>query len=191
MNFLLEIHNVYFPQEKEATSIFEYISLAIQVLGFIAVIFTLLYASKQIKISKNIHEDTLSWNKKIATEEELSRKTSGEIRDRLLTIFEKYSEIGIVSIPLEIIEKEIAKDKKVKQDIHDYLNRFERIARGINFGIYNEEIIIDSSRYMINKVYVNYENYIQKRRNEVNPRAWCCFEELVNRNKLPRILVSK
>jgi len=186
MNVLLEIHYVFLQQEKEQTSIFDIVSLAIQVLGFIAVVFTLLYASNQIKLSKNIHKETLSWNKKITTEEELSRKTSQEIRDRLVLRFDSHCGEKIKPIPLKIIEQEMTKDPKVRSDIHTYLNRFERIARGIDFGIYDEEIIINSSRYMLNKVYVNYEEYIQKRRDKINQNAWRSFEALVNRNKLPR-----
>lgn len=157
---------------------FEQLSLLIQLLGTIAVVFTILYASRQIKISKNIHKETLDWSRKNITESELSNRYDKELRLFLVKKFQPYVEKGIIKIPITEIQNAIKEDINVQLQIHSYLNKYERISRGIKNELYDKSIIIDAMKYIIVKVYFNYSEYIKYRREISNKNSWKNFEHL-------------
>ncbi|WP_118974209.1 DUF4760 domain-containing protein [Taibaiella koreensis] len=157
---------------------FEIWSLAIQIVGILAVVVTILYASKQIRINKNIHKETLEWNRKTVTENELNNRHDKEIRSFLTKKFQAYVEKGICKIPLVKIQDAIRDEIDIQLQIHSYLNRYERISRGIKNGLYDRAMIISAMKYVIVKVYFNYEDYIEYRRTIANKNSWKHFESL-------------
>lgn len=159
-------------------SVFEQLSIIIQIAGIIAVVVTLLYASRQIKTSKNIHKETLDWNRKTTTNNELNNRQDKELRLFLMKQFQPYVEKGITVIPISEIENAIKSDLNVQLQIHSYLNKYERISRGINNGLYDKAMVVETMKYIIVKVYFNYRDYIKYRRKIANKNAWKNFENL-------------
>lgn len=157
---------------------FEQYSLITQVIGIFAVVITILYASRQIKISKNIHKETLDWNRKTTTENALNNRQDKELRLFLTKRFKSYVEKGILVIPLAEIQSAISSDINVQLEIHSYLNKYERISRGIKNNLYDREMIVETMKYIIVKVYFNYKEYIEHRREVANKNAWKNFELL-------------
>lgn len=159
-------------------TVFEVLSLTIELIGTIAIVVSIIYASIQIKLSRNIHKETLDWNRKTLTENELNNRYDKETREYLAKKFQRYVEVGISKIPLFEIQNAIVSDINVQLQIHSYLNKFERISRGNKNGLYDEELIIEAVKYVIVKVYFNYIEYIEHRRENANPSAWESFEAL-------------
>lgn len=173
-------------------TLFELSSILIQVFGLIFLSITILYAGRQIKISKNIHKETLDWNRKTTTENELNNRQDKELRLFLMKQFQFYVKNGIHIIPIVEIENAINSDVNVQLQIHSYLNKYERIARGVKNGIYDKTIIMDTAKYIIVKIYFNYVEYIKYRRKIANKNAWLNFEELaINLNNTHNIFLPK
>lgn len=167
----------------ESVDIFKVMTLLIDLFGSVAIVVTIVYASKQLKLSKNVHEQTLAWNKKVLTEKELSAKPDQQRSSRLNVVFKDYvcGNAGKIPkpIPLYVILTEIEKDHSVRADIHHYLNKYERISRGIRNGLYDESTVIGALKNTMIKIFVNYREYILHRQAGTNPNAWGEFQKLV------------
>lgn len=168
-------------------STYETLSVIIEAIGIIGLACTIIYAARQLRMNREIHEHTLDWSRVTLTEEELAKKPDDERKKRLNTLFWKYVSKNVdtnpMTIPLKTIKKQIKKDKAVQQDIHHVLNRYERICRGIKNRLYDEDTIKDASKLTMIKVFTNYEAYIQYRQEETSPNAWILFKRTIEKWK--------
>lgn len=163
-------------ESKRKLSDYEVISIWLQALGLLIVIAGVVYAGKQLRTTRQTHQETLEWNKKIATENQLRRKLSPEDNKRLNDALDTMNRYD--TIPLESIRTSIDKDVYVKYDIHRLLNNYESLAIGISHGIYNQQMIADSSKNTMIKGFHNFSEYIEERQT-YNPEAWTHFQELI------------
>lgn len=68
-----------------------------------------------------------------------------------------------------------------------YLNHYESLARGVNMGIYDEEVIRVARKSLMIKEFRLWEGYIEDYRKRFDrPLAWCEFERLVKRWTSPK-----
>ena len=62
------------------------------------------------------------------------------------------------------------------------LNSYERLARGVNLGIYDDDVIKMGRRMAISKAYFSFAEMIANRRNEYGaPNAWIELEMLLTK----------
>jgi hypothetical protein len=149
----------------------------IQVIILVVLAFTAGFALKAIYETRNIHKETLEWNKKSLTINIL--KELREIKfDETKQIFFEYTNYG-TEIPLGEILKAIEKNPVIKTEIVAYLNHHSGIAIGINQGLYDDEIVNKSRKNSFLQVYTEFKNYIYYRREVSNENAWIDFEKLV------------
>lgn len=152
----------------------------IQVLILVVLIITAVIALKEISETKNIHKETLLWNKKNKTIDVLNdfRKV---IPHKTKKHFKKQLKQPNKTIPCEEILGEIAQEAKIKSEIVEYLNHHEGLAIGIINGLYNEDLIKKARRTSFFQTWIQYEEYIAHRRKVSNSEAWKNFEEIVNK----------
>lgn len=65
--------------------------------------------------------------------------------------------------------------------LHRVLNTYERLAAGLNLGIYDLETIARINGKILASNYERYRPYIENRRKTKNPNAWIEFSSLVDR----------
>lgn len=153
----------------------------IQILILIVLIVTAYFALKGINETKNIHKETLLWNKKNKTIDilnEFRKITPSLTRER----FAKFNIPGS-PIPLEEIKKAIEEDRRIKSEIGKYLNHHEGIAIGIKQNLYEEEVVKLARKTSFCQTYSEFEEYINEVRKVSNPKTWINFENLTKKWK--------
>lgn len=85
----------------------------------------------------------------------------------------------------EAIEK-LKTDQDNKILLHQVLNTYERLATGLNLGIYDLGTIARINGKMLVSNYERFLPYIENRRKMYNPNAWTEFTKLVNQIRRTR-----
>ena len=136
----------------------------------------------QIRILIKTHADNHEWNRRIATQEAISNFNQGTfIHDlnelnEMLSLFERKH-----PIPLAEIKEKFKDNPKVQTQCHTLLNFYEGLARGVKFGVYDEEIVENSRRGIMERTSNVLEEYIKYRRNEFSPHVWGEYLDLLKR----------
>src|SRR2546428_9268836 len=131
----------------------------IQFLGLMGVIWGLYYTSKQIKHAALVHSATLDWNRKTYTEEKLAVKPDVTVTLRLEKTFGTKN--SLETIPLKSILEAIEREPEFQLHIRYKLNRYERLARGIRFGVVDECIVKNALGVHMVKDFLNYREYVE------------------------------
>ncbi len=152
----------------------------IQLLILLVLIMTAYIALKELHETKNIHRETLEWNRKNKTITVLNefRKINISV---LRETFNKHTKIPGTTISLTLIIDEIKNNAEVKSSIIRFLNHHEGLALGIKLGLYDREMIKLARKTSFIQNYNEYIEYIKYRREISNPNAWKNFEELVKK----------
>ena len=152
----------------------------IQILILIVLIVTAYVGIREIKEGRKIHEEILDWNRKNKTQDTLNelRKFPNPL---LATSFKDTFNNPGIPIPLEIIQKEIEKDRQVKVQIIRRLNAQEGLSRGVYLSLYDEEMVKLSRKTSMTQIFYEYKEFIDERRKVSNPNAWKNYEQLVNK----------
>ena len=150
----------------------------IQILILITLIITAWFALKAINETKNIHKETLLWNKKNKTIDVLNdfRKVRPE---KAKLIFNYHSVGPNETISLKAILNAINEDPEIGSEIVEYLNHFEGIALGVKNELYDEKLVKKARGETFYQTWVQYHEYIYHRREISNPKAWDKFEEIL------------
>lgn len=152
---------------------FEIASLIIQGGSGLLVAAGLFYAAKQIRT-------THDWNRRKAAQDATLMLTIGTNGMNLLQ--EHFSYMTRTDpIACSEFQPVFEKHPEVRITIHDLLNYYEAIARGVFQGIYDEQIIKPSKTTAAFRAYDKLTPYIRQRRLETSsPNLWNHFEALVS-----------
>ena len=85
------------------------------------------------------------------------------------------------SIPLERIEKIFGENSALRNELHQLLNFYEGLARGVFQQIYDEEVIKSARKSSMAKALLAFRSYIEMRRREYAPNAWSDLDALVTK----------
>jgi len=116
------------------------------------------------------HAENHEWNRRIAAQEALRLYNYNLQSSSLRASFDYLNCFD--SIPLETISKEFEANKNLQSDLHELLNFFEALARGIHQGLFDELVIKSARRTDLVRCERAFRNYIDKRRDTVNSRVW-------------------
>ncbi len=152
----------------------------IQLAILIVLIITAIIALKEISETKNIHKESLLWNKKNKTIDVLNdfRKVIPHLTKKCFSTYLKHPN---KKIPVKVILEGISGEHKIKSEIGEYINHHEGLAIGISSNLYDEDLIKTARKTSFFQTWIQYEAYIDHRRQVSNPNAWKNFEELVNK----------
>jgi len=131
----------------------------IQLLGLVGVMWGLFYTSKQIKHAAHVNNVTLDWNRKTYTEDKLENKPDINVTLKLEKTFR--TKDSLETIPLKFILETIEKEPEFQLHIRYKLNRYERLARGIRFGVIDEAIVKNALNVHMVKDFLNYGEYVE------------------------------
>jgi len=149
-----------------------------QIVSVLVLVFSVLYASRQLKLLRLTHSDNHDWNRRKSAQD-LTMELNiilGDTED----LHKKLNVINRVEpIPLSDIDKAINEDPSVQLKINKMLNIYSSVARGVLNGVYDREIIATARRRAMIKTYDSFSSYISKRRKESIPTLWIYYEHLV------------
>ena len=158
---------------------FEIVSLAIQLISAGFVFAGLLYTGKQISLLKRTHRENHDWNRRIETQKALAEYNRTIIAPDLNKVFDHLNAKHPISV--EKVLAEFATNSSLQSQCHILLNSYEGFARGIQQGIYDEEIIRKARKTAIIRTYTAYKEYIAHRQRENNSLAFKELEALVSK----------
>lgn len=171
---------------------YEIWSLIISALAILITIGGLLYAGNQIKLARKqlinaietieltreVHKDNHDWNRRIASQNAIN---SFRNQNKTKELRESLGQIDINdAIPLDTIISKFETDTYLQGYIHSVLNTFEGYSRGVNQGIYDEEVIRTALMGTMIRYYNCFRPYIVYVRKKRNPELFSEYEGLIN-----------
>lgn len=156
-------------------SIIGIINTALLTIGFV-------FAIWQIRILIKTHSDNHEWNRRIATQDAIIQFNQNTyIHDlnelnEILALFDRKH-----PIPLTEINTIFKENPKIQTQCHTLLNFYEGLARGVKFGVYDEDIVENARKGIMERTHNVLEEYIKFRRNEYSPNVWGEYLDLLKR----------
>lgn len=135
-------------------------------------------ALENIELTRKIHKENHDWNRRIASQNVINsfrnQNKTKELRESLVQI-----DIND-AIPLETVLNKFKTDLNLQGYIHSVLNTFEGFSRGINQGIYDEEVMKTALIGTMIRYFNCFRPYIVHIRNVRNPELFSEYEGLIN-----------
>jgi len=157
---------------------YETLSLVIGMVNTIVILGSLIFAYRQIKLLVNTHSDNHEWNRRSATQETLMSLTlSGTIDKAVSYLLEQDR---TTPIPKDEIFAKFKEHPDLQTETHIMLNFFEALARGVKYGIYDEDIIKNARHGSMRRCLIVLREYINHSR-EQNHKYWIELEQLVQK----------
>ena len=163
---------------------YEMYSLAISGVAALITLGGLIYAGIQLKKTKEqlqatykINEADHDWNRRMASQAALKEYNQSILSSSLQSEFDYLN--CSESIPLKKIEEGFNKHPELQKELHQLLNFYEGLARGIFQNIYDDEVIKAGRRNAMMKALKAFNSYIESRRRTSSPSAWTDLESLV------------
>lgn len=166
---------------------YEKLSLALSALTSLIALGGLAYAGVQLKQTRDyqelayrVHQADHDWNRRLAAQNALKNYNQSVALSGLQKAFNYLNRKE--AIPLGEVEEKFKADPELQKALHDMLNAYEGLARGVFHQIYDEEVIKAGRRRAMAKAFRTFHAYIEDRRIKVNaPSAWSSLERLANK----------
>ena len=166
---------------------FEKIMVLISALNFFAVLIGFIFASWQVRSAKleikaivETHRENHDFQRRIAAQDAINQFNFSSLSAELGTKFGYFEH----NLPISIkeIRKVFDASEENRSKLIMLLRHYEGLARGINQGIYDEEVVKSALRRTILRVSRAFSLYIEQRRIELgNPKLWKEFTDLGDR----------
>ena len=155
---------------------FEILSIIVSAAGSLFVGISVLLLVKQLQLIISAHTDNHEWNRRIATQQAVSRVkelNNDELNKKFGYINRKES------IPLQEVQNAFKENPALQLSLHKLLNIYEGLANGVFLGTYDEATIKASQRTLMEKQLIRFRHYISYRRDSSgNQKAWAAYERL-------------
>ncbi|MEO0788230.1 MAG: DUF4760 domain-containing protein [Bacteroidota bacterium] len=168
---------------------YEIINLSIKALTFLVVLAGVVLTVRQLRLNTKIFRDEHDWKRRNAATEIVQQVNECPHNVRLNNEFELSN--NYTPLDLDVVDSKIKLDLTLQNSIHKVLNDYEGFAVGINQGLYDEDVIKNLREYAMTRVYANFKNYIERRRQTHTPEAWNDYENLVNKWNEPKMRSKK
>ena len=154
-----------------------------KIISLLFLVISILYAGRQLKLLRLTHADNHDWNRRFAAQKAINEMQ--KIMPMTVRINEVFGhENTLEAIPFEKVKEVFKSDKKLQTELHQVLNAYEALARGILQGIYDEEVVYEGRRSAMIKVYEQFLPYIRNRRTVMQQNClYDMTETMVNRWK--------
>jgi len=136
-------------------------------------------AKEQLQAAYNIHAANHDWNRRVAAQAALGEYNQSVLSSALQSEFDYLN--CREAIPLSKIEAGFANQPNLQKELHQLLNYYESLARGVFQNIYDEQVIKTGRRSAMIRALRAFNSYIDSRRKNSSPNAWTELESLVAR----------
>lgn len=158
-------------------TLYETASLVLSAATLVTVVVGLLYATRQLRNAafqleqtRVIHQDNHDWNRRNAAQEALRQYNYSLLSSSLQEVFDYLSLKE--AIPLETIQEGFRQNPNIKSELHQLLNYYEALARGVHQGVFDEGIVKAARKNAMIIAARGFGSYIDDRRKNINPYAW-------------------
>ena len=165
---------------------FEFYTLMASALNLLLIIVGFGFAAVQIHAAKReltaikqSHVENHDWNRRVAAQEALRAYNYSLLSSPLQSSFNYLNTSDSFSITE--IENKFENESSLQSDLHQLLNYYEGLARGINQAIFDEEVVKTARCNAMIKCERAFRNYIEQRRSSYNVRAWIELSNIVDR----------
>lgn len=173
-------------------SLFELLSLIIAIVNILVIAGGLIFTYRQISLTREqinfnaeqtkllveSHFDNHEWNRRSVTQEVLlSMNMSGRMDD-VIAFFLDQDRTS--PIPRSEILERFKAEPELRRKTHTLLNFYETLARGIKYGVYDEEIVRNARHGSMKRAVLIFREYIDHWRTQ-GYSYWTEFEQLVNK----------
>ena len=132
---------------------------------------------EQIQAAYKVNAADHDWNRRMASQAALKEYNQSILSSALQSEFDYLN--CTESIPLEKILDGFNKHPALQNELHQLLNFYEGLARGVFQNIYDEEVIKAGRRSAMMKAFRAFNSYIEMRRKTSSPTAWTDLGSLV------------
>ena len=153
------------------------LSLAVAAGGVVYAGIQLKCARKALELSLKVHSADHDWNRRMAAQDTLKEYNQSTITSLLQKNFDYLNRKE--AIPLTEVEAKMSSNPELQNELHQLLNFYEGLARGVFQQIYDEDVIKSGRRGAMIKALRAFGSYIEDRRVKFSPKAWCELESLV------------
>lgn len=153
--------------------------IIIQFVSALAVVASVIYLAKQVKIAAITHKQNHEWYRRIETKKALDSYNRLEAVTLLNEAFDYMSKKH--AIDLNEIQTKISEDKNIRVHLMRLLNFYEGLANGVDMGIYEEVIIRETRRGNMIRTYEAFGDFIGYHRRENNERAFIKYGAIVKK----------
>lgn len=163
------------------------ISLVLVLVGLVFVCIQISGARRELKTLNRHQAENHDWHRRVAAQEALSKFNYSILSSPLQVSFDFLNLND--PIPIQSIEEELKKNPNLQNELHELLNYYEGLARGINQGILDETVVKTGRRTEVERCEKAFREYIFKRRG-FNPRAWRQLTNIAERWRSENTLVE-
>ncbi|MDB2437552.1 DUF4760 domain-containing protein [Hellea sp.] len=153
----------------------------IEIITLIILTIALVITAFQLNLLRQNRIEQHDWNRRIAAQKALYEYKAKGAWKHLDAVFDYHDDTN--PIQAKEIKEAFLKEDNLKSELFDLLNFYESLARGINYGIYDESVIKAARKNAMIKVTHFFKAYIRHYRQEKNPHAWIQFTDTVERWK--------
>jgi Domain of unknown function (DUF4760) len=147
-------------------------------LGLLIAAYQVHQAAKAVNQGADHHREANAWNRKIAAQDALDKIGSSPVLSKIQQRFKYIDQLR--RIPISEIDVACAEDPELKVELFELLNAYEKLARGVNMEIYDNDVIRIGRRGAITKALYSFSEMIEHRRISYGaPSAWKELELLV------------
>lgn len=154
-------------------------NIALLIIGFCFAYLQLKAASREIHALNQHHSDYHDWHRRHATQEALRYYNYSLLSSPLQTSFDYLNSAESISVTQ--IEERFKENPNLLSDLHQLLNSYEALARGVNQGIFDEDVLKSARRNAMVRCERSFRNYIEMRRQNISPRAWIEFSYITQK----------
>lgn len=161
-------------------------ALALSALTSLIALGGLAYAGFQLKqgreyseLAYRVHLADHEWNRRLAAQNALKDHSQSVTISSLQKAFDYLNRKE--AIPLGEVEEKFKSDPELQKELHDMLNAYEALARGVFQRIYDEDVVKAGRQRTMTKAFRTFHAYIEDRRIKMSaPYAWAELERLAN-----------
>jgi hypothetical protein len=159
-------------------NLFESISIFLALANLLIVLVGLIIALSQLRANFTILTHQHNWNKlKAAQDAAFMRNERIPLeKSKLLSQHFDYS-IRHSSIPLDEILHKFETIQGLREALHTHLNYYESIARGVEFGLYDKELILATLAGQITRNNTRWHEYLEHKQ-KTSKKSWQYLKKL-------------
>lgn len=134
------------------------ISLFLQGLTLVVFIIGFTLTFYQVRQLKRQHKENHDWNRRLAAQNALLQYDYSEVSRELNRVFQFVDRTDALSS--SEINESLLQNKELKTHLHQLLNFYEGLARGINQGVFDESVIKAGRMGAMMRSELSFRNYI-------------------------------
>jgi hypothetical protein len=144
---------------------------------------------QSVEASLKIHRENHDFQRRYAAQEALRSYDYSVLSGPLETEFRFLENAEPIS--LRRIQEAFRANSELQRDLHQLLNYYEALARGVRQGVFCEDVVKAGRRKAMIVAANSFQTYIEHRRKQLNPQAWTELTQLCHKWRAEKVTPPK